>query len=109
MRRSATNSWRASAAGEFLHGAMRLVDRRVGVSGGAGVRVGDRDAAEGSPANLMWRAALRPVWIEQWVVLVGVSVRPAVNCDRRNIRVRIEAAAAQDAHELVANFVLECR
>src|ERR1700678_363338 len=80
-----------SGAEEFLHGAVRLVNRAIRVSRGAGIRICNGDAAERRPADFVGRATCRPVRIEQWIVLVSITVRPAIDRDSCNVGVRIEA------------------
>jgi hypothetical protein len=40
---------------------------------------------------------------------VGISVRPAIHGDRRNIAIEIEAGRPQHAPQFVADFALEAR
>src|SRR5262249_35477060 len=63
--------------------------------------------AEPSAPELMRRLPLRPVRIEQRVVLVGIAVRPAIDRDRSDVASRVEARRTQHAAELVADPLFE--
>src|SRR5579862_7255724 len=89
---SILSSLAPSGPQQFLDGAMRLINRRIRVGRGAGVRVGDGDAAAARPADLVRRGSLRPVRIEQRVILVGITVRPAVDGDGGDVAFLIEPA-----------------
>src|SRR5215471_7027192 len=61
---------------ELLHCAISLVDRRVGVRVGRGIRVGDSDPPERftrERARLVFRG---PLGVPQGIVLVGIPVWP---------------------------------
>jgi hypothetical protein len=98
---------RTCAIEQFLHTAERLIDGRVGIGRGAGVRVGDRDASRGTASDFVRRLACRPLRIVERVVFVAVSVRPAVHRDGFDVARRIEAAVAEDACELPQEWVSE--
>src|SRR5262245_59096061 len=66
---------------KFLHGPVRLVDRGIGVGGGACIGVGDGNAAETCTPKHVRRCPFRPVRIKQRVVFVGVTMRPTVDGD----------------------------
>src|SRR5579872_2016032 len=97
---------RRSGVDQFVHRAIGLVDRRVGVSGRGGIGIGNGDSAEAAPSDLVWRFTRRPFRIEQGVVLVAVAVRPAVYRYRFDVAGRIEASAHQNARKLIANLAL---
>src|SRR5580704_14982713 len=92
---------------KFLYGAISLVYRRVGIGGGSGIGVGDGDAAEPRPPDHMRLLRFRPFRVEQLVIFVSVTVRPAIDGDVRHTPRRIEPAGAEDARQLVADVALE--
>src|SRR5271156_1920027 len=71
------------------HGPVGLVDRCVGV--GSGIGIGDRDRAESGSADLVRCLPLLPIRVEQRVVLVGITVRPAIDRDRSDVARRVES------------------
>lgn len=78
---------------DLSHGAIALINGGIGVGMTVGVRVRDFDSPEGLPANHTRTLGLRPVErLEQFVVLVGISVRPTVDRNCLNVASRIEAA-----------------
>ena len=91
----------------FANGAPSLVDRHVGISACAGIRIRDHDSAEGRAADDVGLVGLVPVRIEQWIVFVGVAVRPAIDRDAYDVGRRIEPSRSKDARKLVANVALE--
>ena len=74
----------------FANGAPGLVDRHVGMSARARIRIRDHNSAEGRAADDMGLVGLVPVRIEQWVVFVGVAMRPAIDRDAHDVGRRIE-------------------
>src|ERR1700682_3507471 len=92
---------------KFLYGAISLVYRRVGIGGGPGIGVGDGDAAKAGPPDHVGLLRLRPFRIEQLVIFVSITVRPAIDGDARHIARRIEAARTEDARQLAADVALE--
>src|SRR5215831_10416233 len=106
-RRSLFSNDRDLARKQFLYSTVGLVDRCVRVGCGGGVGIGNRDRAEPSAPELMRRLPLRPVRIEQRVVLVGIPVRPAIDRDRSDVASRVEARRTQHAAELVADLLFE--
>src|SRR5271170_4960743 len=100
-----TPFWRVSE--QVLDGTVGLVDRGVRIGGSAGVGIGDGDAAEAGAADDMRRLPVGPVRIEQRIIFVGVTVRPAVDRDGGNVAGRIETAGTEDARQLVADVALE--
>src|SRR6476619_1416473 len=92
---------------ELLHRPVRLIDRGIVVGGGASIGVGDRNAAETRPAKHVRRRTFRPVRVKQRIVFVGVTMRPAVDGDRRDISFGVEPAGAKDVRQLAANVAFE--
>src|SRR5271156_3730232 len=81
---------------QFLHGAVCLIDGAVGIGVGSGVGVSDRESPERLARRLAWGlAAFQPELIEQRIVFVGVSVRPAVDGDFQNVARGIESAGTE--------------
>ena len=68
---------------QLAHRARRLVDREMGVGVAGGVGIGDGDAAGLLPRPL--QHLLVVVAVEQRVRHVAVTVRPAVDGDRRDV------------------------
>src|ERR1700692_1297887 len=92
---------------KFLYGAISLVDGRVGIGGGAGVGVGDGDAPEPRPPDHMRLLRFRPFRIEQLIVFVSITVRPAIDGDAPPTAGGIERARTENARQLVADVALE--
>jgi len=91
-----------------VYGAVGLVDGRVGIGIRRGIGVGYRNAAKSLPGNQAgWFATLKPEWIRQRIILIGVAVRPTVNRDGENVFRRIESTIAQDARQLLADAALD--
>jgi hypothetical protein len=104
-----SNPWSLSGMGAKLahkqlrHGPVGLVDRCVGVGCGSGIGIGDRDRAETGSADPVRCLPLLPIRFEQRVVLVGITVRPAIDRDRSDVARRVEAP------ELYLRFTLSYR
>src|ERR1700739_4849109 len=96
-----------SGGTQFFHRSPGLIHGLIGIRGSSRVRIGDCDSSEALAADFAGTLALRPLRIEQVIVFVGVSMRPAIDSDCRNIVCRVEPAIAQDARELVANTSLK--
>src|SRR5262249_7951919 len=94
----------SAGARQLVDRAVRLINRRIGGGGCAGIRVGDRDPPERLAADLARRLPVGPVRIPQRVVLVGVAVRPPVDRDRIDVTRRIEVGAIENARQLIANL-----
>src|SRR5713101_2876354 len=94
-------------AREFLHSAIGLINSRVGVSRSAGVRVSNGDSTELLSPQNPGLLSLGPVWIEERVVFVGITVRPAVYGDALDIPCGIEPRRAQHSCQLITNIALE--
>src|SRR5208282_2079740 len=87
---------------------MGLVDGGISVGVAVGVRVRDLDSSKGLAGGYTWTLRRRTVQgLEQFVVLVGVSVGPAVDGDGLNIARGIETSGGEHAAELVAHVTLE--
>src|SRR5579862_2987460 len=75
-----------------------LVDGLIGVSVSTRVRIRDGNAA-------VWLArhfagsftAFQPEGIEQRVVLIGIAVRPAIDCDGGDVTGRIKSSGTENA------------
>src|ERR1700719_950805 len=55
----------------------------------------------------MRRLARRPVRLEERIVIVGVAVRPEIDGDGGDVALRVEAAWAERAIELIANIAFK--
>ena len=87
---------------------MSLVDRAVGVGGGASIGVGDCDRAEALAADDVRQVALgRVPLVVEGIIFIGIAVRPAVDDDRRDVARRIEPANFKRSIELVADMALK--
>jgi hypothetical protein len=92
----------------FVYGAIRLVDCRVGIGIRRGIGVGDRDTAKRLPCDdVGWLASLKPEQIRQRVILIGVSMWPTVDGDGENVVRRVEATIAQNTRQLLADAALD--
>ena len=107
-RRDATQSPRLSAQ-QLNHGAVRLVDCRVGISRSAGIRVADGDAAKARPADHVRTLRFWHVGIEQRVVFGRIAVWPAIHGYRLDVTRRIESSGPQRAQQLLADIALKGR
>src|SRR5579863_2200311 len=93
----------------FADCSISLIDGnvRVGVAIGVGIR--NMNAAERLPSNY---AGTIGIWLVQWfkqrVVLVGVTVRPAIHGNPLNVSSGVESAAGEHTSKLIANVALEC-
>src|SRR5439155_2952240 len=88
---------------QFLYCTVSLIDRSVGVGCGSGIGIGYCDPAEAGAADLVRCLPLRPIGIEQRIIFIGVTVRPAIDRDRSDVARRIEAPRTQHAAELVTD------
>src|SRR5690606_5165416 len=85
----------------FFYRAVGGVDGAVDVGVGRGVRVGDRDAPQLRAPGDVWALVASPVGrIREVVILVRVTVRPAVHGYRRYIAFRVEAPSGKRAIQL---------
>jgi len=71
---------------------MRLVDRRIGIGGRAGIRVGDADAPEAGATDDFRSLRGWQRRVKERVEFGRVPVRPAIDRDRRDVCGRIKAA-----------------
>jgi hypothetical protein len=94
-RLSATAEASAGDRERFANGAPSLVDRRVGISPRARIRIRDHDSAERRAAHDVGLVGLIPVRIEQRIVFVGVAVWPAIDRDTCDARRRIESCRSE--------------
>ena len=92
---------------ELVHRAVRLVHRLIRVGRGRGVGVGNRDAPEWLAANLARRLPGGPIRIPERVVLVRVTVRPAVHGNRVNVSRGVESTVFEHTRKLIPNSSLE--
>src|ERR1039458_718975 len=103
-----SESVRRSCSYDLAHGAITLIDGGIGVGMTVSVRVRDLDSPERLPANHTRTFRRRPVErLEQCVVLVGISVRPAVDRNCLNVASGIETAGGEDATKLISHLTLE--
>src|SRR5205823_13481854 len=85
----------------------RMTNCTIYLGIGAGVGMGNSDAAEGLSRNFAGQlSALEPELVPQGVVLVCVSMRPTVDGNRGNVSRGIEATRTECARKLLANFAL---
>src|SRR5689334_916899 len=85
-----------------------LINCAICIGVGAGVRVGNRDPSKRLARDFArGDAALEPEFIPQRVVFVGVSMRPAVHRDGRNVARRIKTTRTQRSGELFAYFAFD--
>lgn len=91
----------------FVHGSVGGIDRRVEVGGGLGVAVGDADASDRLPAQLVGSLPGLPVGVEELQVLVGITVGPAIHRDRVDIALGIETVCTEHGGQLLLHFLLE--
>src|SRR5580700_7677277 len=92
---------------QLTHRPPSLIDRPIGKSVSAGIRVGDRDSSEGLARPLTWRfAALQHKLVPQAAVLVGIPVGPAVDRNRQDVPCGIKAARPKGPDQLLADFAL---
>ena len=91
-------------AQQLVHGPMRLIDSRIGISSRCGISVGDGNSAKTPAADHIRTLIFRPVRIEQRVVFRCVAVRPAIHGDRGDVASGIETARAEGAGELSRGY-----
>src|SRR5215472_8693392 len=102
------SAWSRSHLGDFLYGAMALIDGDVGVGVAVGVGVRDGDAAEGLASEDTGTFGCRTIErFEQTVVFVGVAVGPAIDRNGFDIGCGIEASGGEHASKLVVNVLFE--
>src|SRR3546814_3842434 len=78
------------------------------MGGGARIRIGDRDPAEALAADHVGPLlGCHVPRIVERVVFIGIAVGPAVDGDGGDIALGIEAAGAEDRHQLLADVALE--
>src|SRR5262249_9762205 len=92
---------------QLSYGSISLINGLVRVGSRGRIRIRDRDAPKRPPRYVTRPLALRPIRIPKRVVLVGISVRPAIDHDRFDISAWVEAAGVQHASQLIANVSLE--
>src|SRR4051794_16110999 len=93
---------------KFMDGAMRLIDSRIGIGVGASIGICYRNAAEWlSRCHARLLAAFQPELIPKRIVFVGISVRPTVHCDGRDVSRGIEAALAKRSRELITDIAFK--
>ena len=84
-----------------------MIDGYIGVGRGAGVGIGDSDAAVRLTADFVRRLAGRPLRIEERVVFIAVTVRPAIDRNGFDVARRIETTSTQAAGKLIADISFE--
>src|SRR5450432_677775 len=96
-----------STGQQFLNRAIGLIESLIGVGGGSGIRVGDGDATKALSCDVAGSFSNRPVRVPQRVVLVGVTVGPAIHGYAFDIARGIESAWSQNSAQLITNISLE--
>src|ERR1700732_1353802 len=90
------------------HRTMALINSNVGVGVAIGVGIGNVDPPEWLSPNYARALGSGPVKrFKQRVVLVGISMRPAVHGDGLNVASGIEASSGENPAKLIANIALE--
>src|SRR5712692_2319621 len=93
--------------GYFLHRAPCLVDCFVGVGKRPRIRIGDVNSTERLPADLAGRLTCGPLRIIERVVLIRVTVRPAVHGDSLNVARGIKSSGGKHAPKLSPDIPFE--
>src|SRR5262249_37749064 len=96
-----------SRSQKFLHGAIRLIDSHVSISGRAGIGVGNGDSSELLSADDIRALRFRPIRVEERVIFVSITVRPTVDRNPLNIFPGVNPSRAQDTRKLVSRFAFE--
>src|SRR5271170_4079104 len=91
-----------------MHCPTALIDGLVGVSSRSGVGIGDGNPPVAPARNIAGAFAFRPIWVPQRVVLVGITVRPAVDGNRFDVSCGIESACTEHTLQLVTDVPLKC-
>src|SRR4029077_17636575 len=93
---------------QFLNRAPRLVHGLIRVRGCARVGIRYGNSAKTFAAKLAGTLAFGPFRIEQEIVFVRVSMRPAIDGDGANVLRRIKPGTSKNARKLVADISLKC-
>src|SRR5260370_24848098 len=94
---------RALTGEQLLHRPVTLINCLVGLGGRSCIGIGNCDTAKGSTCNFTRSLTLTPIWVPKRVLLVCVSMRPAIYGDRIDVPRRIKTAGAQYTSKLAAD------
>jgi hypothetical protein len=93
---------------QLSHGALRLIDGRIGVGLGGGVSVGDGNVPMRPAGDFaLGHTAGQPEFVPKRVVFVSISVRSAIYGYCGDVAGGIEAPRAQRPGELFANLAFD--
>ena len=98
-----------SSSGLLLNGSPGSIKGQVHERGRLGVGVGNRDAPKLGAANLVGCLAFLPFGVIEPQVRVSVAVRDAIDGDRLNIGLMVEAVLSQQAIAIVGVFAARSR
>src|ERR1035441_8087512 len=98
---------RSSSSKDLPHGAMGLVDGRVGFSGSRCIGIGDGNAPEWLASYHPRLVFFLPLRIKKRVRTVSIAVRPAVDINALDVAGGIEAGRSQHGSQLLADIALE--
>src|SRR6476661_5159262 len=92
---------------ELLHRPVRLIDGDIRVRGSPRIRISDRDLSKLPASHDPGLFAFGPLWIEQGIAFVRITVRPAIYRDALDVTRGIESSRAQHSRQLIADILFE--
>src|SRR5258707_2870487 len=92
---------------QFLHGRVALIHGLVGVSRCGSVGIGNGNPSVMLARDIAWTLAFGPIPIPQRVVLVGITVGPAVDSNSLDVARGVEASSAKNSGKLIADIPLK--
>src|ERR1019366_721064 len=98
---------RSRSSKNLPHGAMGLVDGRVGLCRSRRIGIGDGDAAEWLASDHPGLVFFLPLRIKKRVRTVSIAVRPAVDSNALDVAGGIESGRSQHGSQLLADIALE--
>src|SRR5258706_7825872 len=92
---------------QLSHRPPGLIDSLICVGVSSRIGVGDSDSPKSFPRHFTRSlAALQPERIEQRVIFIRVTMRPAIHSDRRDVARWIEPSRSQRSSQLFADLAL---
>src|ERR1700722_7197696 len=87
---------------QLLHRPVSVINRTVGIGVCTGIGIRDRQPSKRFACHFARSfRAVQPELVEQRIVFISVTVRPAVDGDLQNVPSGIESSRAEDSLQLI--------